>query len=84
MISKLAQCVKCSIIIHVMTISKQAHAVDCALFAMAPVISLALGIDNTFKVLKCIMGNTFKVLNKIYTVTSSNLKPCVLNVNKFF
>ena len=39
-ISKLVHCVKSSII---MNVSKQAGAVDCALFVMATVTSLALG-----------------------------------------
>ena len=42
-IFKFGHCVKSSITIHVLNTSKQAGcAVDCALFAMAPVSSLAL------------------------------------------
>ena len=39
-------------------------------------------IDNEYYVTG--MGNTFTVLIEMYSVTSSNLKPCVLNVNEFF
>ena len=46
MISKLVHCVKSSITIHVMNVSKQAGAVNCALFAVAIVTSLALGDDS--------------------------------------
>ena len=39
-------------------------------------------IDNEYYVTG--MGKTFMVLIQMYGVTSSNLIPCVLNVNKFF
>ena len=39
-------------------------------------------IDNEYYVTG--MGNIFTVLIEMYSVTSSNLKPCVLNVNEFF
>ena len=39
-------------------------------------------IDNEYYVTG--MGNTFTVLIEMYSVTSSSLKPCVLNVNEFF
>ena len=41
-----------------------------------------LTIDNEYYVTG--MGNTFTVLIQMYSVTSTNLKPCVLNVNEFF
>ena len=41
----LIHCVKSTITIHVMNVSKQAGAVDCALFSMATVTSLDLGDD---------------------------------------
>ena len=44
-ISKLVHCVESTITIHIMNVSKQAGAMDCALFAMATATALALG-DN--------------------------------------
>ena len=44
-ISKLIHCMESIITIHVMNVSKQVGATDCALFAMATVTSLALGDD---------------------------------------
>ena len=41
-----------------------------------------LNIDNEYYVTE--MGNTVTVLIEMYSVTSSNLKPCVLNINEFF
>ena len=39
-------------------------------------------IDNEYYVTG--MGNTFTVVIEMYSTMSSNLKPCVLNVNEFF
>ena len=44
-ISKLIHCTESTITIHIMNVSKQAGTMDCALFAMATVTSLALGDD---------------------------------------
>ena len=43
---------------------------------------VATTIDNEYYVTG--MGNSFTVLIEMYSVTSSNLKLCVLNVNEFF
>ena len=49
---------------------------------MIIIIRVSLIIDNEYYVTG--MGNAFTVLIEMYSVTSLNLKLCVLNANEFF